>query len=698
MTPLARRVAEIDWDEVSRGQATGFEARFAQLASAQSSPDERLEAREWIAENIACYPIAGLAGRFLVELAADPATPDLAELLALLVTCAVGDHVPLLRVTEAARRAAFEGRLLRLTFKNRYEAIASGTPSLVGHLRHADAAVRTGTAFVLAWFAPWSTDRVVPAARAALEHEESPEARASLVLCLALHGAAEPVGARLHDRAPLVRLAAAIAETLLPADRTSDRAVTLLAEAVNVTADGPDEPATAVPWGYGDLHALAFARFCQLPERFAHTTFPILFSMLDAENGRAVVESLIAATFPTPHPPSSPLSPVQRDVLIALVTRPALWRGGTPQSLHASGVDLGRGRTDVAVREHLRKTLGLPRDPPTAGVRTSMAFRGTTQPIVHWWADFEDGAPLDGAELADAMAAVLTPGEAIELVGTARAPEVSPAPPATLVPPGGEQASTGKIVWKDTGYRAIRTRYRDVWEAAGWELLLEQTTSVSWKGTLHRHGHIVEGRIEHDWNEGDPRLDEVSFSATTWYALEPLFVRAAAKRTGFWDALLAAAERDTRDARIWPHVRMAILAAVGLGAPPPNAFDAVAQRLQTTWAYPQPVFQGYAMILPTPRREDLVIEALSGDEFVFELFGLAPTERVLAAIWPRVEEHFGELTRYRQGAFGLHEELELAALFGPVSGPRLLALAEGPKLSPELRQRAANLARLAGVH
>jgi hypothetical protein len=696
MTTLPARVAQIDWDSVSRGQAKGFEAHFAILASADRSPEERTAAREWIADQVACYPIAGLAGRYLVELAADPAAPDLAELLPMLVTCAVGDHMALLRHTEESRRAALEHRLGRLTLRNRFEAVASGAAPLVPHLRHADAASRAGAAFVLAWFARLST-AVVPAATAALEGEASPEARASLALCLAFHGAAEPLGPLLADWSPVVRLAAAIGETLLPADRISERAVALLAE--SLTSEGAELTRAGVPWGYGDLRALAFARFCTLPERFASTTLPLLFSMLDAPNGRDVAESLIGAAFPAPLPPSSPLSPLQREVLVAIVTRATLWRGGTPQKLLESGVHLGRGRTNLAQREHLRKMLGLPRDPlaPNAAIKTSLTFDGRTQPLVHWWADFEDGAPLDVTDLADAMARALSPAEAVELVAAAPKSEASVAPPPALVPPGGAPDASGHLLWRDVGYQAVQERYREIWQAAGWELLLEQTTTVSWKGTLHQRGQIVEAKIEHDWNQGDPKLDEVSFTATARHALEPSFVRAAG-HGAFWDALVAATEKDTKRRRDWPHVRVAILASVELGSPPPEPLDAVALGLQETWAYPQPLFQGYAKILPEARREDLVIAVLSGDEFVMELFALAPTERVLAAIWPRITERFGELTSFRKGALGRLEEQELAATFGPVAVPRLLALAEDGELSPEHRQRAANLARLAGLH
>jgi hypothetical protein len=358
-------------------------------------------------------------------------------------------------------------------------------------------------------------------------------------------------------------------------------------------------------------------------------------------------------------------------------------------------VDLGRGRSNFAHREHLRKTLGLPRDPPTGPIRQVLGFQGMSQPIVHFWADHADGLVTDPAALAEAMAAALSPREAIELVSSMLpldAPyEGAFTPP---VPEGGAPSGKGRLVWKNVGFMALREAYRVVWEREGWELLEEQRTSVNWKGMLHRRGEMARASIEHDWNSGDPKLDEVTFAVVGYHDLEPTFVRAACHRVGFWEALCEAARDDTDGDHERPHIRMAILAAVARGAPPPVSLDGTARTLQQAWCYAQPLFQAYAKLLPAERRESLLIETLAEGDFAFELFELAPTARVLDAIWPRFEAELAFVLRFEDNAFGRQEERALASLLGPRAGPKLRALAAGTTLKPQLKKRVARLSDL----
>lgn len=118
----------------------------------------------------------------------DPASRALALLLPLaadLIVCGEAD----LWLTHGydVRGSAFEEAPPEQQGRALYETFSAGVEDYLGHLGHADAAVRSAVAPLLAYLGR-ETDRIEPALRAHLPKEADASAAASLAVALGLHG------------------------------------------------------------------------------------------------------------------------------------------------------------------------------------------------------------------------------------------------------------------------------------------------------------------------------------------------------------------------------------------------------------------------------------------------------------------------------------------------------------------------------
>ena len=278
---------DVDWHELRHayGSAEGIPEALRALRS--ESPEERRRAMDeglWhsIWHQGSRYPASIPAARFLVRLAADPATRDrhqILDLLEALVTGYPGDHLPL-GIDAAARRAdlayrrtadpeeqrrrldawvdeapdeatrnlrrwqrdnadpAAEARRLEIELEV-YDSVRAGVPALRPLLDDGDPAVRRSAARLLAWF-PEEAAESVPPLEARLDRETDPLAIADLISALGLlrHRPSVPRLRRFLDGDPLHRVAAAVA--LVALDEVDERVVGAIALTAATTYWGMD--------------------------------------------------------------------------------------------------------------------------------------------------------------------------------------------------------------------------------------------------------------------------------------------------------------------------------------------------------------------------------------------------------------------------------------------------------------------------
>jgi len=252
---MFERLQTVDWNALTH--AYGVAADVPDLLRALADPDRqvRKDAYWELYGNIfhqgTRYPATAPAVPFLLELLADPSTPDRHEILLLVTHLVTGQFSvaadPVMYAGESDASGGddeYPGIL-----RDVYRAAEAGLQLFVDLVQHAEtAAVRGAASFLLACL--WThAGTIVPVLRRQLGRETSAAGRASLAFALGrLQGAGgpDPELVRLHDRdaAPVVRLLAAVGLTRASGPDVSPAVVDTLIAAV----EDPD----SVP-GYDDL-------------------------------------------------------------------------------------------------------------------------------------------------------------------------------------------------------------------------------------------------------------------------------------------------------------------------------------------------------------------------------------------------------------------------------------------------------------
>ena len=366
---MLERLHNIDWSSLTHayGAATDVPGLLRALAADdhQARKDAYWELYGNIFHQGTRYPATAPAVPFLLELLADPHTPDRHELLLLLTHLVTGQFSvaadPVMYAGEpddglslAARDGDDDATILR----DIYRAAEAGLPLYLGLVQHADTAhLRAAASFLLACL--WTRAAVtVPLLRAQLARETSTPARASLAFALGrLQGAGGPDPALLqlhaHDPAPLVRLIAAVGLVRAADGEAQAAAVATLIAAVHDpdSVPGYDD----LPCGERDLPGDIGYVLRSLPPALGLRALPALCAALERAEDfgtMGLVEALLAFTFGEPGPEPGPelgseddledmseqtatptldpqlLTPEQRQALTAMATTHELWTIG----------------------------------------------------------------------------------------------------------------------------------------------------------------------------------------------------------------------------------------------------------------------------------------------------------------------------------------------------------------------------------
>jgi tetratricopeptide (TPR) repeat protein len=375
---MFERLHTVDWTALTH--AYGAASDVPELLRALADPDRqtRKDAYWELYDNIfhqgTRYPASAPAVPFLLELLADPATPDRHELLMLIAHLVAGQLSVAADPTMYAGESDLAADDYAVILRDLYRAAEAGLPLYLQLATAAETALLRGAAaFVLATM--WThAAAVAPVLRARLAREPSAAARATLAFALGRLQGPDPDPALVRlladDPAPVVRLLAAVGLA---------RAVPVAPAVVDTLIAAVERP-EAVP-GYDDLpcgerdlagdigHVLR-----TLPPELGRRALPALCAALArAEDfGTAgLVEAMLAFAFgepppraaaddpedmssgTAPHLDPAALTPDQRRALVALAETHEPWTiGNLFFVLRAYGVPTRR--------EELAALLGLP--------------------------------------------------------------------------------------------------------------------------------------------------------------------------------------------------------------------------------------------------------------------------------------------------------------------------------------------------
>ncbi|MFI9642709.1 hypothetical protein ACIG87_22055 [Micromonospora sp. NPDC051925] len=386
-------IDEIDWSRLSHayGPADDVPAQLRALASAD--PAVRGRALHDLYGNIfhqgTRYEATAYAVPFLLELLADPVTPEPSEVLALLVALAVGydeswlpDNLPVAELRRVAAGGAAllaaaphpgdpefddnEGdyvyvgslstadqeRLYAHIELTAYDAVRAGVPLFRELSTRPDPALRVDAAHALAWFpedaagsVPALTALIDAAPDAAQTAQEQAVVAGTAAVALGLLGVA-PDPALLTDARPVVRWGAAVgrARVLGPA---ADRATV---DELMTWAAGRGERVEGVPFLDGDLAGHAGLALRQLGTDHAGAGFEVLLGRIPSVSGTEalpVVAQALTMAFPDgPLPAATPatdLTDRQRRLAETLAGSPDSWLIGTRNFGNFSQLVASRG-------------------------------------------------------------------------------------------------------------------------------------------------------------------------------------------------------------------------------------------------------------------------------------------------------------------------------------------------------------------
>lgn len=379
---MLERLHAVDWNALTHayGPAGDVPGLIQALTAAdrQTRKDAYWELYGTIFHQGTRYPATAPAVPFLLELLADPATPDRHDLLLLLTHLVTGQFSVAADPTMYA--GAADDTEDTTILRDIYRAAELGLPLYLGLVQAAETAPMRGAAALLLASLWTRAAEVVPVLHARLAHETSVPARASLAFALGrLQGAPGPdprlLALHADDPAPLVRLLAAVgvvrgAGVVGVAAEVPDAVIATLIAAVNDPdgVPGYDE----LPCGERDVAGDIGHVLRSLPPALGRRALPALCAALRRAEDfgtMGLVEAMLAFTFGEPSeqdvsedmseaPAPTLLDPTaldddQRLVLTTMAATHELWTiGNLFFVLRSHGIP--------TVREQLADLLGLP--------------------------------------------------------------------------------------------------------------------------------------------------------------------------------------------------------------------------------------------------------------------------------------------------------------------------------------------------
>lgn len=327
---MLERLHNIDWSSLTHAYGSAGDVPGLLRALAADDRQARKDAYWELYGNIfhqgTRYPATAPAVPFLLELLADPHTPDRHELLLLLTHLVTGQFSvaadPVMYAGEpddGHGLARGDGDDEAAILRDIYRAAEAGLPLYLELVRHADtASLRAAASFLLACLWTRAAD-IVPVLRARLGDEPNVPARASLAFALGRlqgQGSPDPALLALHtdDPAPLVRLIAAVGLVRAAAGDAPDAAVATLIAAVHDpdSVPGYDD----LPCGERDLPGDIGYVLRSLPPALGRRALPALCAALARAEDfgtMGLVEALLAFTFGEPDPGAGDDGPTDAD-------------------------------------------------------------------------------------------------------------------------------------------------------------------------------------------------------------------------------------------------------------------------------------------------------------------------------------------------------------------------------------------------
>lgn len=371
----------VDWADLTHayGRAGDVPGQIRGLRS--PDPDVRSKALNSLYGNVfhqgTRYEASAYAVPFLLELLADPATPDRAAVLGLLTHLAVGyaeGHLPSGYPIADHRAQAARGDVLLATGKGfvdeedgcdepglfqymgtlddadngrldaylalaAYDAVRSGLPFFRELLADDDVPVRIAAAYALAWY-PEEAEAVLPAlVRAAADPE--PAVAATVLVAIGLLGAASgavpmpevtaTLDAALDDPRDVVRWGAAIGQARLRGPAAGGRVADELLGWVGHAGRAHE----TIPFLDGDLRGYAAQALHELGDVYADALFAELLARLPSVSGTEallVADAALPMAFPEPLPAGTTFTALderQRRIVRVLADSPDTWRFGS---------------------------------------------------------------------------------------------------------------------------------------------------------------------------------------------------------------------------------------------------------------------------------------------------------------------------------------------------------------------------------
>jgi len=366
-------LSDVAWAELEHAYGSAADVPDLIRALRAADPDVREKARWQLYGNIfhqgTRYQASAYAVPFLLELLADPATPERTEVLALLTSLAIGydeawlpDGFPVASYRERAvggeevLRAAptptvdedddssyrywesldeqQQDRLFAHIELAVYDAVRAGVQLFCVLLGDDDPQMRVAAAYALSWFSEDAATSAAPLTATASDPAAPVAATALVALGLAGAddtGAARTIQAALVDGRDVVRWGAAIALAGLHGHDADASVVTeLLAWA------GGDSPSRAeIPYLGGDLAGYAALALRQLGDEQADPAYDALLDRIPVVNGPEalpVVGEALRLAFPDGRIAADvrfvDLDQRQQRLLRALAASPATWGWG----------------------------------------------------------------------------------------------------------------------------------------------------------------------------------------------------------------------------------------------------------------------------------------------------------------------------------------------------------------------------------
>lgn len=418
---MLEKLDSIDWAELTH--AYGDAQDVPEMIRALASRDR--ERREWayhsaygnIFHQGTRYSATPPAIGCLIELAAEPTTPDRSRLLALVVHC-VGSYLSPTWGPATASGAIWGETVAPMAgYGETKELLADceraaepAVPLALELLSHPDPALRESAAFLLACVQAHATRHgVAPRLREHLGREEDPQVRAMIAFALThVVPASERDLATIYegDSEPLVRLLAAMGSV-----RRGEASPEMARALVGWLDDEElDEQYRSLPFGAEDLAGDIGALLGRLGRKVLDDALPTLLDRLSGSHDFGAVGLLsagLAAVFGDGvHVQGSELTEPQRRLAETLVGNQAFWSLG-------NALELLRARGLPEMRDEMARLLGVtvdndPLEAAKIGARFQIHF-GEGRALQEWLKLLET-YPDDREALAQAGTLALNAG------------------------------------------------------------------------------------------------------------------------------------------------------------------------------------------------------------------------------------------------------------------------------------------------